>query len=90
MNCSPRRVGGGWVRFPLHLGFSYFAAEIRFFSLGTEQSRQQIFVRRDYYHLVGHPTLLKGKVYGRLPCDRETIAWWERVEVVDSVETKND
>jgi alpha-2-macroglobulin len=74
-------------------GSLYFAAEARFFSLEEpiKAEGNEIFVRRDYYHMVGHPTLLKGQVYDRVPLrDGETIASGERVEVVVTVETKND
>ncbi len=74
-------------------GALYFAAEARFFSLEEpiKAAGNEIFVRRDYFHMVGHPTLLKGQVYDRVPLrDGETIASGERVEVVVTVETKND
>ena len=74
-------------------GSLYFAAEARFFSLEEpiKAAGNEIFVRRDYYHMVGHPTLLKGQVYDRVPLrDGETVASGERVEVVVTVETKND
>ncbi len=74
-------------------GSLYFAAEARFFSLEEpiKAAGNEIFVRRDYYHLVGHPTLLKGQLYDRVPLhDGETLASGERVEVVVTVETKND
>jgi len=74
-------------------GSLYFAAEARFFSLEepVKAAGNEIFVRRDYFHLVGHPTLLKGQLYDRVPLrDGETIASGERVEVVVTVETKND
>ncbi len=74
-------------------GSLYFAAEARFFSLEEpiKAAGNEIFVRREYYHLVGHPTLLKGQIYDRVPLrDGETLASGERVEVVGTVETKND
>jgi hypothetical protein len=74
-------------------GSLYFAAEARFFSLEEpiKAAGNEIFVRRDYYHLVGHPTLLKGQVYDKVPLrDGEDIKSGERVEVVVTVETKND
>ncbi len=74
-------------------GSLYFAVEARFFSLEEpiKAAGNEIFVRRDYYHLVGHPTLLKGQVYDKVPLrDGETINSGERVEVVVTVETKND
>jgi uncharacterized protein YfaS (alpha-2-macroglobulin family) len=74
-------------------GSLYFAAEGRFFSLEEliKAAGNEIFVRRDYYHMVGHPTLLKGQVYDKVPLrDGDTIASGERVEVVVTVETKDD
>jgi uncharacterized protein YfaS (alpha-2-macroglobulin family) len=74
-------------------GSLYFAAEARFFSLEEpiKAAGNEIFVRRDYYHLIGHPTLLKGTVYDKVPLrDGEDIKSGERVEVVVTVETKND
>jgi len=74
-------------------GSLYFAAEARFFSLEepVKAAGNEIFVRRDYFHMVGHPTLLKGQVYDRVPLrDGESITSGERVEVVVTVETKND
>jgi uncharacterized protein YfaS (alpha-2-macroglobulin family) len=74
-------------------GSLYFAAEARFFSLEEpiKAAGNELFVRREYYHLVGHPTLLKGQIYDRVPLrDGETLASGERVEVVVTVETKND
>jgi uncharacterized protein YfaS (alpha-2-macroglobulin family) len=74
-------------------GSLYFAAEARFFSLEEpiKAAGNEIFVRRDYYHLVGHPTLLKGTVYDKVPLrDGEVLNSGERVEVVVTVETKND
>jgi uncharacterized protein YfaS (alpha-2-macroglobulin family) len=51
----------------------------------------ELFVRRDYVRLVPKPTLLKGVVYERVPLrDGETVASGERVEVVLTIETKND
>jgi uncharacterized protein YfaS (alpha-2-macroglobulin family) len=74
-------------------GSLYFAAEARFFSLEEpiKAAGNEIFVRRDYYHLVGHPTLLKGTVYDKVPLrDGEVLNSGDRVEVVVTVETKND
>jgi len=74
-------------------GSLYFAAEARFFSLEEpiKAAGNELFVRREYYHLVGHPTLLKGQIYDRVPLrDGDTLASGERVEVVVTVETKND
>jgi uncharacterized protein YfaS (alpha-2-macroglobulin family) len=71
----------------------YFAAEARFVSLEepVKAAGNELFVRRDYVRLVPHPTLLKGVVYERVPLrDKETVASGERVEVVLTLETKND
>ena len=71
----------------------YFAAEARFVSLEepVKAAGNELFVRRDYVRLVPHPTLLKGVVYERVPLrDHETVASGEQVEVVLTVETKND
>ncbi|PYP88671.1 MAG: alpha-2-macroglobulin [Blastocatellia bacterium AA13] len=71
----------------------YFAANAEFFS--TEEpiteAGNEIFVRRDYYKLVGRPTLLKGYAYERLPLrDGETVSSGDGVEVVLTVEAKNN
>lgn len=71
----------------------YFAAEARFFSLEEPitPAGSEIFVRRDYYKLVGRPTLLKGYVYDRQPLrDGESVKSGERVEVVLTIEGKNN
>jgi alpha-2-macroglobulin len=71
----------------------YFAAEARFVSLEepVKAAGHEIFVRRDYFKLVPHPTLLKGVVYEKAPLpDGGSVASGERVEVVVTVETKND
>src|SRR5262249_36260783 len=45
----------------------YFAAAAKFFSLEEpiQPAGNEIFVRRQYYKLVGRPTLLKGYVYDK-------------------------
>jgi alpha-2-macroglobulin len=71
----------------------YFAANARFFSLEEPiaPAGNEIFVRREYYKLVGKPTLLKGYVYDRQPLrDGESVTSGERVEVVITVEAKNN
>ncbi|HEX8408201.1 MAG TPA: alpha-2-macroglobulin, partial [Thermoanaerobaculia bacterium] len=71
----------------------YFAAEARFVSLEepVKAAGNELFVRREYFRLAPRPTLLKGVQYDRVPLgDRSTIASGERVEVVVTVETKND
>lgn len=74
-------------------GAVYFSAEARFVSLEepVKAAGNELFVRRDYYRLAPKPTLLKGVVYDKVPLrDGESIESGERVEVVISVETKND
>ncbi len=79
-----RKSGGG----PL-----YFAAQAEYFSLEEPitASGNEIFVRRQYYKLVGHPTLLKGFVYDREPLDDGgSVVSGDRVETVITIEAKND
>ncbi|HEX4265047.1 MAG TPA: alpha-2-macroglobulin family protein [Verrucomicrobiae bacterium] len=71
----------------------YFAAEAKFFS--TEEpitpAGNEIFVKREYYKLVGRPTLLKGLVYDREPLrDGDTVKSGERVQTVLTIEGKNN
>jgi hypothetical protein len=71
----------------------YFSAEAEFFSLEEplKPVGNEIFVRRQYFKLVNHPTLLKGIVSERVPLnDGETVKSGERVEVVLTVEAKNN
>jgi uncharacterized protein YfaS (alpha-2-macroglobulin family) len=71
----------------------YFATETRFFSLEEPVTPEghEIFVRRQYYRLAAHPTLLKGHVYEREPlADLDRLVSGERVEVVVTIEAKND
>jgi alpha-2-macroglobulin len=71
----------------------YFAAEARFFSLEEpiKAAGNEIFVRREYFKLVGRPTLLKGYVYDRVPLrNGEEVASGERIEVVVTIEAKNN
>ena len=71
----------------------YFAAQVAFFSLEEPipASGSELFVRRQYYKLVGKPTLLKGYVYERRTLnDNETVKSGERVETVVTIETKNN
>jgi hypothetical protein len=71
----------------------YFATETRYFSLEEPVTPEgnEIFVRRQYYRLAAHPTLLKGHVYERAPlADLDAVVSGERVEVVVTVEAKND
>ncbi|HWW61794.1 MAG TPA: alpha-2-macroglobulin family protein, partial [Thermoanaerobaculia bacterium] len=74
-------------------GTLYFSAEARFVSLEepVAAAGNEIFVRRDYFRLVAKPTLLKGVIYERIPLlDRQSMKSGERVEVVVTIETKND
>ena len=71
----------------------YFAAEATFFSLEepVPASGNEIFIKREYYKLSPRPTLLKGYVYDRLPLgDGGTVNSGERVEVVMTIEAKNN
>ncbi|UCD76852.1 MAG: hypothetical protein JSV91_07965 [Phycisphaerales bacterium] len=71
----------------------YFAAEAAFFSLEEPipPAGNEIFVRREYFKLVPRPTLLKGVVYDRVPmADGDSVVSGERVEVVITVEGKNN
>ena len=71
----------------------YFAASARFFSLEEPitPAGNEIFVRREYFKLVGKPTLLKGHVYERQPLgDGESVTTGDRVEAVITIETKNN
>ena len=71
----------------------YFAAEARFVSLEepVKAAGNEIYVRRDYYRLKPRLTLLKGVLYDKVPLrDGETIISGERLEVVVTVDAKND
>ncbi len=71
----------------------YFAAYTKYFSLEepVTASGNEIFVRRQYYKYVGKPTLLKGYVYERHALnDGESVKSGERVEVVVTIEAKNN
>jgi uncharacterized protein YfaS (alpha-2-macroglobulin family) len=71
----------------------YFSAEARFVSLEepVKAAGNEIFVRRDYFKLVPHPTLLKGVVYEKAPLtDGGSVNSGDRVEVVVTVDSKND
>ena len=71
----------------------YFSAQTKFFSQEEPitAAGNELFVRRDYYKLVGRQTLLKGIVYDRIPLrDGETVNSGDRVEVVIRVEAKNN
>jgi alpha-2-macroglobulin len=71
----------------------YFAAEATYFSLEEPipAAGNEIFVKREYFRLVGRPTLLKGFVYDKVPLkDGETIRSGERIETVLTIEAKNN
>ena len=71
----------------------YFAVETKFFSLEEPitPAGNEIFVKREYYKLVGRPTLLKGYVYDKEPLrDGESVKSGERVETLITVEAKNN
>ncbi len=71
----------------------YFFASATFFSLEEpiKAAGHEIFARRRYFKWVGRPTLLKGQVYEREPLnDGESIKSGERVEVVVTLEAKNN
>lgn len=71
----------------------YFSAEARFVSLEepVKAAGNEIFVRREYFRLAPRPTLLKGIQYDRLPLrDQESVKSGERVEVVVTIDSKND
>ena len=74
-------------------GPMYFSAQATFFSLEepVTAAGNEIFVRRPYYKLVGRETLLKGYTYERQPVsDGETLISGQRVEVVITIEAKNN
>jgi uncharacterized protein YfaS (alpha-2-macroglobulin family) len=74
-------------------GALYFSAEAKFFSLEEPitPAGNEIFVRRQYFKLVNHQTLLKGFVSERVPLnDGDTVQSGERVETVITIEAKNN
>ncbi|HEY6140907.1 MAG TPA: MG2 domain-containing protein [Thermoanaerobaculia bacterium] len=74
-------------------GSLYFSAEARFVSLEepVKAAGNEIFVRREYFRLVPHPTLLKGVANDRVPLlDGGTVDSGERIEVVATIDAKND
>ncbi|HEY6244442.1 MAG TPA: alpha-2-macroglobulin family protein [Pyrinomonadaceae bacterium] len=79
-----RKTGSGPV---------YFSAQAEFFSEEEPltPAGNEIFVRRQYFKLVNHPTLLKGFVSERVPLnDGESVKSGDRVEVVLTIEAKNN
>jgi len=74
-------------------GAVYFAAEATFFSLEEPipAAGNEIFVKRQYYKMVGRPTLLKGYVYDKVALlDGDSVASGDRVETVITIEAKNN
>jgi len=71
----------------------YFAVEGKFFSLEEPitAAGNEIFVKREYFKLVGRPTLLKGYAYDKEPLrDGESVRSGERVETLITIEGKNN
>jgi hypothetical protein len=71
----------------------YFSARARFFSREEPIPARgsELFLRRDYYRLAARPTLLAGTLYERVPLgDGEALRSGERVEVVLTIEAKNE
>lgn len=71
----------------------YFAVEAKIFSLEEPipPAGNEIFVKREYFKLVGRPTLLKGYVYDKEPLrDGESVKSGERVETLITIEAKNN
>jgi len=71
----------------------YFAVETRYFSREEPVAPvgSEVFVRREYFRLVGRPTLLKGQVFDRVKlADGEEVRSGERIETVLTVEAKNN
>jgi alpha-2-macroglobulin len=71
----------------------YFAIEAKFFSREEPitPAGNEIFVEREYFKLVGRPTLLKGYVYDKEPLrDGESVKSGERVETLITIEAKNN
>jgi uncharacterized protein YfaS (alpha-2-macroglobulin family) len=74
-------------------GSLYFSLSARFFSQEepVPSGGSQLFVRRQYFHQVGHQTLLKGIVYEWRPLeDGGTVTTGERVEAAITFEAKNN
>jgi hypothetical protein len=74
-------------------GSLYFVTQAKFFSLEEPLTAvgNELFVHRQYYRLADRPTLLKGFVSERQPLkDRAEVRSGDRVEVVITVEAKNN
>src|ERR1051325_8330767 len=79
-----RTSGGGPI---------YFSVAAEFFSLEEplKPAGNEIFVRRQYFKLVNYPNLLTGFVSERVPLnDGESVKSGDRVEVVLTIEAKNN
>jgi uncharacterized protein YfaS (alpha-2-macroglobulin family)/tetratricopeptide (TPR) repeat protein len=71
----------------------YFSMQAKFFSLEEPitPAGNEIFLRRQYYKLVGRATLLKGLVYDRVPLnDGDHVTSGERIETLITLEAKNN
>ena len=71
----------------------YFSIQAKYFSLEepVTPAGTGIFLRRQYYKLVGRPTLLKGQVYDRIPLnDGDSVLSGERIETLITLEAKNN
>jgi hypothetical protein len=71
----------------------YFSAAAEFFSLEEplKPAGNELFVRREYFKIVNHQTLLKGVVSDRVPLnDGEAVKSGDRIAVVLTVEAKNN
>jgi len=73
-------------------GSLYWAVQASFFSEEEPIPARgsDLFLRRDYFRLVGKPTLLKGEVFDRIPlADGDEVESGDRIEVVLTVEGEN-
>lgn len=71
----------------------YLAARARFFSQEEPVPARgsQLFAKRQYYALESRPTLLAGPAYDKVALlDNGTVASGDRIEVVITLEAKND
>ena len=89
------RDGDNEIRIVRHDGEGpiYFSAQATFFSLEepVTAAGNEIFVRRQYYKLVGRETLLKGYTYERQAVSNgEALTSGQRIEVVITIEAKNN
>ncbi len=74
-------------------GSLYFSTQAEFFSLEepVPPAGNEIFIKRDYHRIRAVPTLLKGFVEEKVPLDDgDTLESGDRVEVVLTIEGKND